>query len=59
MEMIIQIRLHEDLPTNAQNALRYAIELGIWRAKWRQAEDEKDYYTMDRLQEDYERVGLP
>jgi hypothetical protein len=57
--MVIPITLSEDLPTKAQNKLRYAIELGIWRQKFREAEQAKDYDTMDRLNLDYERVGLP
>ena len=57
--MIIKIKLHEDLSTPAQNALRYAIELGRWRAQWREAEMSQDHERMDRLQVDYERVGLP
>jgi hypothetical protein len=57
--MVIDIRKSEDLPTAAQNRLRYAIELGEWRRQWREAEREKDYYRMDRLNEAYERVGLP
>lgn len=57
--MIIYIKLSEDLPTKAQNALRYSIELGIWRKCWREAEESNDYNKMDRLQLDYELVGLP
>lgn len=57
--MVIEIRLHRDLPTAAQNALRYAIELGRWRNEWRKAEEQGDWQRMDRLNEDYERVGLP
>lgn len=56
---VIYIVLGVDLPTSAQNALRYAIELGRWRAKWRRAQRDKDYDAMDRLQVDFERVGLP
>lgn len=57
--MIIEIRLSEDLPTRAQNRLRYAIELGQWRAKWREAEARGDYDRMDYLNETFEQVGLP
>lgn len=57
--MVIEIRFSEDLPTKAQNRLRYAMEMGQWRRRWREAEAAKDYYAMDRLQLDYERVGLP
>lgn len=56
---VIRIHLHEDLPTTLQNKLRYRIELGLWRKQWREAEAAKDYDRMDRLQIDYERVGLP
>ena len=57
--MIIHIKLLEDLPTKAQNALRYAIELGNWRRSWREAELDEDFIRMDWLQIEYERVGLP
>lgn len=57
--MVIDIRKSYDLPTAAQNRLRYAIELGEWRCQWREAVREQDFERMDRLQEDFERVGLP
>jgi len=57
--MIIYIHLSIDLPTKSQNALRYAIELGIWRHQWRIAKATKNYDEMDRLQYKYELVGLP
>lgn len=57
--MIIDIRLSEDLPTKAQNKLRYSIELGIFRAKQLKAIAENDYAELDRLDLEYERVGLP
>jgi hypothetical protein len=56
---VIDIRLSEDLPTRKQNELRYRIELGRWRREWREAESAGDYAQMDRLNADYERVGLP
>jgi hypothetical protein len=56
---VIRIKLSHDLPTRAQNELRHRIELGIWRAQWREAEAEKDYARLDRLHFEYERVGLP
>lgn len=57
--MIVYITLSEDLPTKAQNKLRYQIELGLWRQRWRKAVAEDDWKAMDDLQLDYERVGLP
>lgn len=57
--MIIDIRLSEDLPTKSQNALRYAIELGNWRRQWREAEERSDWFMIDWLQTEYEKVGLP
>lgn len=56
---VINIILSTDLPTRAQNKLRYAIELGIWRKRLHKAEADKDYDLIDRLQLDYERVDLP
>lgn len=57
--MVIEIRLHEDLPTRNQNKLRYRIEMGIWLAKMRKAKEEKDYDEMDRLDQQYNLIGLP
>lgn len=57
--MVIDIRKSCDLPTAAQNRLRYAIELGEWRCQWREAVRKQDFERMDRLQKDFERVGLP
>lgn len=59
MSSIIYIKFSHDLPTKAQNELRYRMELAQWKIYWRQAEAEKDYDWQDRLQLDYERVGLP
>jgi hypothetical protein len=56
---VIDIRTSEDSPTQAQNKLRYAIELGIWRREWREAEAAQDFERMDRLNETFDRVGLP
>jgi hypothetical protein len=57
--MIIEIRLSEDLPTRAQNRLRYAIELGRWRVRRRRAEEAQDYWMLDILDLEFELVGLP
>ena len=57
--MVIEIKFSEDLPTRAQNKLRYAMEMGQWRRAWREAEAAKDYYALDRLDRQYELVGLP
>lgn len=58
-EVVINIRLSEDLPTYAQNKLRYAIEMGIWRGKWRKAVEEDDSEAMEALDRQYDLVGLP
>lgn len=58
-EVVIRIRFGEDLPTQAQNKLRYAMEMGLWRKRWREAKEANDYATMDYLDREYERVGLP
>lgn len=59
MSSVIHIRFSHDLPTRAQNELRGRMEMAQWKQYWREAEAEKDYDRMDRLQVDYERVGLP
>lgn len=57
--MVIYIKLSEDLPTRAQNRLRYAIELGNWRRRWRVATEANDHNTLDWLDREFEKVGLP
>lgn len=59
MGEVIHIKLSHDLPTRKQNELRYNLEMARWKAAWREAEETKDYDRMDRLQIDYEMVGLP
>lgn len=59
MGEVVFIHPSRDLSTQAQNRLRCAMELGVWRADWRRAEQSEDHDAMDRLQIDYERVGLP
>lgn len=59
MNNVIYIRFSHDLPTSKQNELRYRMELAQWKAHWREAEATFDYDAMDRLQVEFERVGLP
>ncbi len=56
---VVHIRFSHDLPTRTQNELRGRMEMAEWKRRWREAEAEGDHYLMDRLQEDYEWVGLP
>jgi hypothetical protein len=56
---IVQIQLYEELPTRAQNRLRYAIQMGMWLQEWRKAKETSNYAAMDRLDREYELVGLP
>ncbi len=59
MADIIEIRLHESLPTVAQNKLRYAIELGRWKERWRRAEETSNTAMKDHLLWERDLVGLP
>jgi uncharacterized protein YehS (DUF1456 family) len=59
MGVVIHIRLHEDLGCPELNKMRYNMEMAIWLKKWRKAMSKKDHDMMDRLNSDYERVGLP
>ena len=56
---VILIVFGTDLPTENQNKLRAKMHLASWKAKWRKAEEEKDSEAMDRLDAQYEMVGLP
>lgn len=56
---VIPIQFHIDLPTKAQNDLRYRLELANWRTRWRAAKARKDYDMMDRLDREFEWLGLP
>lgn len=34
-------------------------QTGAWRRRWRQAQEDEDYSTMDRLDREWEMIGLP
>lgn len=53
MSNVIEIKLHEDLGSALKNKLRYKIELGIWKAKYRKAKAENDYDMLDVLDRSY------
>lgn len=67
MGRVIEIKFHEDLPTRARNRLRYAMEMGVWRAERRRLkaladthpDDDRYFAALDRHDRDYEMVGLP
>lgn len=56
---VIEVRFGEDLATSSLNRLRTRMELGDWRRRWRDAVEREDYETMDRLDKEFDRVGLP
>ncbi len=56
---VIHITLGEELPTIAQNKLRANLHMAQWKASWRRAIAEKDSDAMDRLDKQYEMVGMP
>lgn len=35
----------------------YLLRMKKWREDWRRAQDEKDYYRMDRLDQEYELIN--
>lgn len=65
--MIIHIRFSEDLPTRAQNKLRFRMEMAAWLAKWRElrkrvAANPDDILASNALDDHsnkYDKVGLP
>lgn len=59
MGEVIRIEFYTDLPTRARNRLRYALEHGEWRRRWREAAATNDYEEMDRLDGMFDSVGLP
>lgn len=67
MGSVIHIALHEDLPTKAQNQMRYRIEMGIWQTERRRLkalananpDDEAVWHAIDQHDRSYEMVGLP
>lgn len=59
MGTVIEIKFGYDLPTKKQNELRYNMEMAEWRRQHREATAAQDFWKLDRLDEDYERVGLP
>ena len=56
---VIRIKFREDLVCPKLNRLRSIMELGAWRAKWREAREANDWDAMDRLDKEYDMVGLP
>lgn len=59
MGEVIHIRFSEDLGSQKKNELRYRMELAEWKKRWREAVDLQDYEWMDRLDREYQKVGLP
>ena len=59
MDSVIFITFHEELDSMLKNRLRYRMELGEWRRKWRQAKETNDYEKMESLDRSYEMIGLP
>lgn len=56
---VIEIKLHEDLISPKKNELRARMEMCIWLGNWRKAKEENDHRTMDWLDKEFERIGLP
>lgn len=60
--VIDPVRLHVESCGQAGPVMALAcrtFDRARWLQKWRKAEEEKDYPTMDRLDREYEMIGLP
>ena len=60
--VIDPVRLHVESHGQAGPVMALAcrtFDRARWLQKWRQAEQEKDYHAMDRLDREYEMIGLP
>ena len=56
---VIHIRFSEDLDSPLKNRLRYRMELAEWKREWREAEAAGNYAALDRLDRQYDYLGLP
>jgi len=56
---LILISFGVDLPTRNQNLLRARMEFKAWRDRRDQAMFDDDYDTLDRMDKEYELIGLP
>lgn len=62
MSVIDPIRLHIESNGNAGRAIAKAcaiFQTCDWRKRWQKAVEERDYDAMDRLDREYEMIGLP
>lgn len=65
MGRVILIEFSTDLPTAAQNELRYRMEMAAWKADLRAAKPDPDdpetwdWNEIERLDRAYNYVGLP
>lgn len=60
--VIDPVRLHVDSDGDAGPVMAracYTFQLGSWRGRRRRAEMMNDFAEMDRLDSEYERLGLP
>lgn len=60
--VINPVRLHIDSDGNAGPVMAracYTFQLGSWKARRRRAEENNDFPALDRLDSEYERLGLP
>jgi len=63
---VIHIKLHQDLSIGRPgrlgkllNQMRCNMELAQWRTKARKINEQEDWDSLDRLQAEYETIGLP
>jgi len=56
---VIMISFSVDLPTRNQNLLRARMEFKAWSDRRDDAMMRDDYETLDRLDREYEMIGLP
>ena len=59
MSELILISFGVNLPTRNQNLLRARMEFKTWRDRRDDAMMRDDYETLDRLDREYEMIGLP
>lgn len=59
MSNIIRIKFGESLPCQYQDELRYRMEMGVWKAQMRQAEEDGNWDLIYKLEDSYETAGLP
>ena len=64
--MILRVHFHTDMTEVYEgnlglfmDMLRLRMEIGAWKAAWREAMERNDHEALDQLDREYNMIGLP